>query len=179
VTDRFVRKVSRITRDWAVEAQSLIDARYRRTAKTLRRLRRHDPELATRLEAAIERARVEGDGHPERILRTFELFVEAERDAEGEAATILAKLEAESPGYMEEVVRTVERGVERVAALSAPSDIAAEHAALVAAQREYVEALRRLVAAYAGDAVTAVAAAVDDVERTRTKIDAAFARLAR
>jgi hypothetical protein len=53
--ERFVRKVSRITLEWSVEAQSLIDARERRWAKAVRRLRRHDAELASRLEAGFER----------------------------------------------------------------------------------------------------------------------------
>ena len=174
---RFLRKVSRITLDWSVEAQSLVDARYRRSAKALRRLRRHDAELATRLEAAFERARVDDDARLERTLQWFQRFVEAEREAEGDAEGILAELRAEVPGYMEEFIRTVSRGVDRVEALAAPPELAGEHASLVAAQREYVTSLHRLADAYTGDSIAPVTAAVEDAERARAAIDTAMARL--
>jgi hypothetical protein len=176
VSDRFLRKVSRIMLDWSVEAQSLVDARYRRSAKALRRLRRHDPELATRLEAATERAHA-GDATAEQMLGSFRQFAEAEREAQGDAAAILAKLRSEIPSYLEDFIRTVTRGADRLAALEPPTGLVHEHAALVAAHSEYVASLHRLAAAYTSDSMTDVTAALDEALRARTTLESASARL--
>jgi hypothetical protein len=91
VNERYLRKISRLVLDWSVEAQLLIDARLRRWAKAVRRMRRHDAGLAARLEAELERARVDSEGRPEDFARMFRVIRDCEREANAEAAAILAK----------------------------------------------------------------------------------------
>jgi hypothetical protein len=166
VSERFVRKVSRLTLDWSVQAQSVIDRELRHRQKAVRRLRKTDPGLAEELRAALADGVVETDDWPQRSARWFALVLEA-----GAAGL-------RNPGYLDEVARLVDRGIDRVEALAPPAAVAAEHAALVRAQRGYAAAVRELGGAAAGEDVEAFAAAAERVQRSRTAIDAAFDRLA-
>ena len=58
MSDRFVREVWRITGDWTVDVQLVVDRERRRIEKAVRNLRRSDPALADRLtdEAAVAAA---------------------------------------------------------------------------------------------------------------------------
>jgi hypothetical protein len=69
---------------------------------------------------------VETDDWPQQSARWFALVLEA-------GATGLR-----NPAYLDEVARIVDRGVDRVEALAPPAAVAAQHAALVRAQRKYV-----------------------------------------
>jgi hypothetical protein len=77
VSERFVRKVSRITLDWSVQAQSVIDRELRHRQKAVRRLRKTDPGLGEELRAALADGVVETDDWPQRSARWFALVLEA------------------------------------------------------------------------------------------------------
>jgi len=168
VSERFVRRVRRRTLDWSVEAQSLIDKHGRARAKLVRRLRRDDPELAARLATALEDARVETDDWPERAVAWFVAALDAR--------AAVPELRGDQPD-LEAAIHVIERGVDRVAALDPPPELATEHAALVSAQREYAAATRQLYEATAGTDAAAVRSAADRVQHARAAIDDAFHRL--
>jgi hypothetical protein len=160
VSDRFVRKVRRITMDWTVEVQSLLDRERRRLDKEARRLRRSDPELAERLRAAIADSAVDDAEWPNQAVRLLAVLRDAGAKGLG------------NPALRDEVLRTVDRGARRVETLDPPPEDASWHVAVVAAQRSYETALRQF---YDASSPSDVSAAADRVEQARRAINESIA----